>query len=332
MLLKKSFLAFTLVWCLGYGALAQGSSAGSVEIVKSKFKNLLAKDARVEKVADGFKFTEGPVWHPEGYLLFSDIPANVIYKYTPGETPVVYLENAGFAGSREASNGRGSNGLTFDADGKLLITQHGARQIVRMDSEESFTPIARQYMGKRLNSPNDLVAHSNGTIYFTDPPYGLPKGADDPAKELPVQGLYVLNKGNLQLADDSMDKPNGVALSPDEDYLYVASREGENKKYYRYKVAKDGSLSDRTLFFDASAMGNGSPDGIKVDVKGNVYCTGPKGVLVLSDNGELIGIISPAEQPANLAWGGPKGKTLYMTCRTGLYKIEMDVEGIRPQF
>ncbi len=292
---------------------------------------IVSKETKIEKIADGFQFIEGPLWHTSGYLLFSDIPANKIMKYVPGSGVSVYMDNSGFAGSDDVVNGQGSNGLTFDLSGNLLICQHGARQVLKSDLAGNYTPIARQYGGKRLNSPNDVVVKSDGSIFFTDPPWGLAKLDDDPAKELDFQGVFRLKNGNLTLVDNTLRRPNGIAFSPDEKYLYVTDSDGDKMYYYRYDVDEHGEVSNRTLFFDATGLsGEGGPDGIKVDKKGNCYFTGPGGVLVISPKGEHLGTIAPPEVPANLGWGGKDGKTLFMTCRTGLYAIELKAEGILP--
>jgi gluconolactonase len=306
-------------------------SAGEVIILKNAMNSIASKETKIEKLADGFLFVEGPIWHPDGYLLFSDIPANKIMKYLPGQGVSVYLENSGFVGSEDEITGQGSNGLTFDPSGNLIICQHGARQILKADLAGNFTPLARQFGGKRLNSPNDVIVKSDGTIFFTDPPWGLSKGMNDPKKELNFQGVYMLKNGSLVLIDNSLKMPNGIAFSPDEKYLYVTDSEGNSKLYYQYELAENGTVIEKKLFFDASDLkGDGGPDGIKVDSKGNCYFTGPGGVLVISPKGEHIGTISTPEIPANLGWGGKDGKTLFMTCRTGLYSIELKVAGIVP--
>lgn len=323
-------LPFLLLWCsIPFNSIAQ-ISTGEVIFIKKSMSKIAAKDAKIEKVADGFKFTEGPVWHKDGYLLFSDIPSNVIHKYTPKEGVSIYIENSGFVGSGEEKEGPGSNGLTLDGSGNLIICQHGARQVVKFDQAGNYIPLARQFGGKRLNSPNDAAVKSDGSIFFTDPPWGLAKLDDDPEKELEFQGVFRLKKGNLELIDGELKRPNGIAFSPDEEYLYVTDTDGDHKFYYRYEVDEDGNISNRTLFFDASGMKEkGGPDGIKVDKKGNCYFTGPGGVLVITPKGEHIGTIAPPELPANIGWGGKDGKTLFMTCRTGLYSINLKIEGNR---
>ena len=325
----KHFILSLSILCLPF--LSEAQSASSIVFIKKSLSKIVSKVSEIKKIADGFEFTEGPVWHKDGYLLFSDIPANKVMKYEPENGVSVYIENSGFVGTEENGDGPGSNGLTFDLEGNLIICQHGARQIVKMDTEGNFTPIARQFGGKRLNSPNDAIVMSNGSIFFTDPPWGLPLNADDPAKELDYHGVYQLKKGGLILIDKDLSLPNGIALSPDEDYLYVADMDGDQKLYYRYELDEDGTVTNKTVFFDASNLEEqGSPDGIKVDSKGNCYFTGPGGVLIVNEKGEHLGTIQLPEQPANIGWGGKEGKTLFMTCRTSLYAMELKIAGIQP--
>ena len=325
---KQLFVTVTSVM-VSFCAAAQ--SVGEVIILKNAMNSIASKDTKIEKLADGFQFIEGPLWHTDGYLLFSDIPANKIMKYMPGQGVSIYLENCGFVGSDDEINGQGSNGLTFDLSGNLIICQHGARQVLKADRAGNYIPLARQYGGKRLNSPNDVVVKSDGAIFFTDPPWGLAKGMDDPAKELDFQAVFRIKNGNLTLVDDALKMPNGIALSPDEKYLYVTDSDGNNKLYYRYEIAENGTVIEKKLFFNATELkGEGGPDGIKVDSKGNCYFTGPGGILVISPKGEHLGTLTPPEVPANIGWGGKDGKTLFMTCRTGLYSIELKNTGIMP--
>jgi len=299
-------------------------------VIKKGLSVIVPNNSKIQKIADGFQFIEGPVWHKDGFLLFSDIPANKIFKYVPDEGVTTFIDNSGFIGTDIVADGPGSNGLTFNKSGDLLICQHGARQVLKLDRAGNAIPVARQFGGKRLNSPNDLVVMADGTIFFTDPPWGLPLNADDPAKELSFQGVYRLRKGNLELIDKDLALPNGIALSDDETRLYVAETNGEKRMYFQYIVDQDGNVSDKSLFFDASHLKDeGSADGIKLDKKGNCYFTGPGGVLIINSKGEHLGTIRPPEIPANIGWGGKDGKTLYMTCRTGLYAIDLKIAGVR---
>jgi gluconolactonase len=276
--------------------------------------SILGPEAQVEQVASGFEFTEGPVWHPDGYLLFSDIPANTIYRWTPGSSePRVYRQPSGH-----------SNGLTLDGRERLIACEHD-RRVSREEADGTLTPLVTHYQGRRLNSPNDVVVKSDGSIYFTDPPYGLPGQTE--GKELDWNGVYRLAPdGTLTLLDDSFERPNGLAFSPDEETLYV---DDSYKDHIRaFDVQPDGALANGRVFADlADASAQGVPDGMKVDVKGNVFCTGPGGIWVVSPDGETLGRIAVPETPANLAWGDEDYKTLYITARTGLYRIRTATGG-----
>lgn len=266
---------------------------------------------KVEKVADGFQFTEGPVWHPDGYLLFSDIPANQIIKWTPGGKVDVFREPSG-----------NSNGLTFDRQGRLVACEHGNRRVSRTEKDGAIVTLADRFEGKRLNSPNDLCVRSDGTIYFTDPDYGTPEGQ----KDLDFQGVYRISPdGNLLLeARVRFRKPNGLALSPDERVLYVNDTEGRNVR--AFDVKPDGSLvNDRILIQGPPLSGT---DGMKVDVKGNLYVTAG-GVWVIDPAGKHLGTIEVPERPANCAFGDADNKTLYITARTGLYRVRLKIQGVR---
>ena len=318
--------------------------AGRIIKLDPALDALVPAGARVEKVADGFGFLEGPVWvhsASSSYLLFSDIPANVIDKWSPGGKVSVFLAKSGFTGSDSSNvgykinNGRsevtliGSNGITLDKQGRVTFCQHGDRAVVRLEKDGKRTVLADKYEGKRLNSPNDLVYKSDGSLYFTDPPFGLPKLDQDPQKELPFNGVYRWSNGKLQLLSKDLKAPNGIAFSPDEKYLYVD--DSVAKTYWRFEVKPDGSIANGKVFFDMnSSKDAGVPDGMKLDQKGNIYGVGPGGVWILSPEGKYLGTIKPAEDPANLAWGDADGKTLYMTARTGLYRVRLKIAGVRP--
>jgi gluconolactonase len=318
--------------------------AGQIVKLDPALDAIVSAGARVEKVADGFGFVEGPVWvhsTTPGYLLFSDIPANVIDKWAPGGKASVFLAKSGFTGADASNvgfrinNGRadvtliGSNGITLDKQGRVTYCQHGNRAVERLEKDGKRTVLAAKYEGKRLNSPNDLVYKSDGSLYFTDPPFGLPKLDQDPQKELPFDGVYRWSNGKLQLLTKDLKGPNGIAFSPDEKYLYV--NDSFAKTYWRYDVKPDGSIANGKIFVDmSSSKDEGVPDGMKIDQKGNIYGAGPGGVWILSPEGKHLGTIKPAEDPANLAWGDADGKTLYFTARTGLYRVRLNIAGIRP--
>ena len=286
----------------------------------------------IQKLAGGFIFTEGPVWVPDGYLLFSDPNANTIYRWTPDGQVSVFRTKSGYAGVDVAEYGQpGSNGITLDPEGRVTINEHGNRRVVRIEKNGVVTVLADRYQGKRLNSPNDLVYRSDGTLFFTDPPFGLPKAFDDVRKELPFSGVYSLKDGRLTLAASDLAGPNGLAFSPDERYLYVANWDEKKKVVMRYRAHPDGTLTSGEIFFDMTAApGEDALDGIKVDVRGNLYVSGPGGLWILSPEGKHLGTIVGPEHPHNLAWGDADGRTLYLTAQTGLYRIRLNIPGVRP--
>jgi gluconolactonase len=330
-----------IVFAVGFLIMSCGPSEGpapaepEVEALDEIVRNDTAMDAivpagaKIEKLAGGFAFTEGPIWMPDGYLLFSDIPANVIRKWTPSGEVSVFLENAGYD-KDDANEGAfiGSNGLTLDSEGRLVLCEHGSGRMTRIEADGSRTVLADTWDGKRLNSPNDAVFRSDGTLYFTDPPYGFPRPE---MQELDFMGVYRIKDGTLELLNDELTRPNGLAFSPDEKILYVANSDEEKKIWMRYDVTADGKIENGSVFYDVTAeTADGAPDGMKVDQNGNVYGTGPGGVWIFSPEGKHLGSINPPEVPANLHWGDADGKTLYMTARTGLYRIKLGIAGIRP--
>jgi len=289
--------------------------------------------ARIEKIADGFLFTEGPVWHPDGYLLFSDPNANTIYRWSPDGQVSVYRAKSGYKGLDAGEYGQpGSNGLTIDSEGRLTIDEHGNRRVARLEKNGSLTVLADRYQGRRLNSPNDLVYRSDGALFFTDPPFGLPRAFDDRRKELPYSGVFCLRDGKLELVSTDLSGPNGIAFSPDERFLYVTNWDTKRKVVMRYEVRPDGcQLASGRVFFDmTSAPGEEALDGVKVDRKGNLFVSGPGGVWVLSPDGKHLGTVQAPELPANMAFGDADGRTLYLTARTSVYRIRLTHEGVRP--
>jgi gluconolactonase len=287
---------------------------------------------KIFKLAEGFQFTEGPIWVKPGYLLFSDPNANKIYKYAADGSLLVFKNNSGYSGKDIAEYFQpGSNGFTLDTQGRLTINEHGNRRITRLEPDGKLTVLADRFEGKRLNSPNDLVYRSDGTLFFTDPPFGLPKFSDDPRKELPFSGVFALFKGQLKLVSTDLKGPNGIAFSPNEKYLYVGNWDPEKKIVMRYEVNPDATLSSGEVFFDmTSAAGDDAIDGIKVDEQGNLYISGPGGLWIISPVGKHLGTIVAPKHPHNLAWGGDDGKTLYMTAQGTLYRMPLSIPGIRP--
>jgi gluconolactonase len=303
-------------------------TAGSVVRLDPALEAIVPAGAAIEKVADGFGFTEGPLWRADGALWFSDVTGNVVRQWSPGGTVVEVLRPGGYdKDDAPAGSYIGPNGMCADKDGAVLLCQHGNRRIVRIDKDRRVTTLVDRYQGKRLNSPNDLVYRSDGSLYFTDPPYGLLKQDEDPAKELEFNGVYRLAGGELQLLVRDLSRPNGIAFSPDEKVLYVANSDPARKLWMRYDVAPDGSVSNGRVFFDVTAeTADGLPDGMKVDTQGNLYATGPGGVWIFNPEGKHLGTLQPPETPANCAWGDD-GASLYITANTGLYRIKLATSG-----
>jgi gluconolactonase len=291
---------------------------------------LIGKNPKIFKLAEGFTFTEGPVWVRDGgYLLFSDPNENRIYKYTSDGQLSVFRERSGYEAPDIAEYGQpGSNGLTLDPQGRLTINQHGNHRVIRVEKDGRDTVLADSFEGKRLNSPNDLVYRSDGALFFTDPPFGLPKFHTDPRRQLPFEGVFSLYKGKLRVVSKDMTGPNGIAFSPDEKYLYVGNWDEKKKVVYRYEVTPDATLKNGIVFFDMTAApGEDAIDGMKVDQRGNLYVSGPGGLWVISKEGKHLGTIVPPMHPHNLAWGGDDNSTLYITAKSGLYRMNVNVTG-----
>ncbi|MCJ7609463.1 SMP-30/gluconolactonase/LRE family protein [Candidatus Bathyarchaeota archaeon] len=279
--------------------------------------NASIKRAEVERLATGFEFTEGPVWNArEGCLLFSDIPANKIMRWTPGKDVETFRSHSG-----------NSNGLTYDREGRLVACEHGERRVSLAEKNNAVTVLASHYKGKRLNSPNDVVVKSDGTIYFTDPPYGIePKD-----QELSYQGVYCISPdtSELTLLSKDFDKPNGLAFSPDEKLLYIGDS-SERKHIRIFNVEEDGSITGGRVFAQIRSEEPGAPDGMKVDTEGRLYVAAPGGIWVFSPSAGLQSIIRVPETPANCAWGGHDCRSLYITARTSLYRIMLQAQGRVP--
>lgn len=329
--LARWFLVPTIILTFLAAASLKAQSPYKVLRRSSAIDAIVPADAKIEEVADGFSFIEGPIWIQAGYLLFSDIPNNVIMKYVPGGKVTAFRTSSGYSGVPPAGSYFGSNGLTIDHQGRLTICEQGNRRVTRIEEDGTVTILADHYQGKRLNSPNDLVYKSDGSLYFTDPPYALPKSFDDPARELPFSGVYRVKDGHIQLLTTELNGPNGLAFSPDERYLYVSNSGPVKKLWMRYDVKPDGALGNSIVFYDVSSTKEqGVPDGMKCDQQGNLYCNGPGGMMVFSPKGEHLGTIGLPPRSANCNWGGDDGKTLYMTGGPALYRIKLKIEGIRP--
>jgi gluconolactonase len=322
------------------GPIAITPSEVNVEVVRTDpaINEIIGPNPKIFKLAEAFKFTEGPIWINKdgGYLLFSDPNSNIIYKYKPNGNSVgnlsVFRTPSGYSGADIAEYGQpGSNGMTLDRQGRLTINEHGNHRVIRLENDGKVTVLADSYEGKRLNSPNDLVYRSDGTLFFTDPPFGLPKFFDDPRKELSFSGVYSIYKGKLQLISTDFTGPNGIAFSPDEKYLYVGDWDEKKKVVMRYELNSDGTLKNGKLFFDmTNAPGEDALDGIKVDQKGNLYVSGPGGLWIISPAGKHLGTIIAPKHPHNFAWGDEDGKTLYLCARSGLYRTRLNIAGVRP--
>ncbi|MDX2047250.1 MAG: SMP-30/gluconolactonase/LRE family protein [Chitinophagaceae bacterium] len=311
----------------------QWKDIGKIYTINEKLNSIIAPGTKVEKVADGFSFTEGPVWHPDGYLLFSDPNTNTIYRYNPKNHNVtVYMSHSGYTGADIGEYGQpGSNGLAIDKEGRLIVAQHGNRRIIRHEKKGPVTILADKIEGKRFNSPNDLVLKSDGTVYFTDPPYGLPGFYNDKRKELDYQGVFMIKNGKVSVVSKDLGGPNGLAFSPDEKYFYATNwdiRDIHNTKtIWRYEVQPDGTLKNGKIFFDFNLTEDDEAlDGLKIDKEGNLFVSAPGGLWIISAEGKLLGKIVTPERPANMAWGDD-GKTLYMTAHSSLYKIRVNTGG-----
>ncbi len=303
---------------------------GRIERLDPAFDRLVAPEAGLEKLADGFTWSEGPVWF-KGELLFSDVPENVIYRWQPGQTRAeVWLKPSGLLTPQPGFREPGSNGLALDRQGRLLVCQHGERRIARYEGGK-FVALAERYEGKRFNSPNDLAVTRRGDIYFTDPSYGLEGVNNSPLKELPFNGVYRLGTdGRVTLLARDLTFPNGIAFSPDERILYVGISDGRATRIVAFDVAPDGMVRNERTFFDAQPLrtggAKGSVDGLKVDREGNVWSSGPGGILVISPAGKLLGRLLTGEATANCNWGDDGG-TLYITADMFLVRIRTLTKG-----
>lgn len=305
---------------------------GAVEMNTS---GILAQDAKIENLGGSFGWSEGPVWISEqDRLLFTDVPGNIIWSYKEGEGLTKFLEPSGYAGEKPDWMGSpGANGLIRYGENEILLPSHGERGLyaLNLDTKEKRL-IVNEYDGKKFNSPNDAVIHETGIIFFTDPPYGLAEGDDSEVKEIPFNGVYAYSpEGDVTLIDDSLSRPNGIILSPDGSTLYVANSDPENTIWKRYPVSANGVVGEGSVFLDATADiaagERGNADGMAVDTEGRLYATGPGGVLVISPEGERLGLIRTGKPIANVTFGGPEGNVLYMTSADILARVPTLVDG-----
>jgi len=305
-------------------------TTGSIERLDTKINELISENAKIEVLAEGFTWSEGPVWIENGqYLLFSDIPPNRIMKWSEKDGLSLYLTPSGYTSKIERGGEVGSNALILDKNNSLVLCQHGDRRMAKMitplnDPKPIFETIVDKYEGKRFNSPNDAVYDSQGNLYFTDPPYGLEKNMDDPTKEIDFQGVFrYSNTGQLSLISDKITRPNGLGLSPDEKILYVGSSDPKKAIWMAFELNEDGTVVDERLFYDATGSeGKGLPDGLKVDKKGNIWATAQGGVWVFNAAGKVLGKIKTGEATSNCAFNSDQS-VLYMTCDDYLMRIKL---------
>lgn len=306
-------------------------SLGKIVREDPALDKLIPPGAIVEVLATGFEWSEGPVWDRKGQrLLFSDIPRNSIYQWSQSGGIELFMKPSGFTGVGNYSREPGSNGLLMDSRGWLYTMEHGDRRVAVMAPGSGKVTLVDRFEGKRLNSPNDGALHSSGALYFTDPPYGLPKGAEDPSRELDFCGVYRFASGRLTLLTKELSRPNGIAFSPDERTLYVANSDPNRAVWLEFPVKEDGTLGPSRVFADATSMVGaampGLPDGLKVDSQGNLWATGPGGVHIYSRSGKRLGRIDTGEATANVAWGDD-GSTLYITADMYICRLKTAAKG-----
>jgi gluconolactonase len=329
--MKRLLLLFMIPLILGAGEEPRRPFKGSIERLDPAFDKLVAPNTQIEKLAEWFNWSEGPTWF-EGAVVFSDVMENTAYRWKEGMTSAeIFLKPSGLVNFVPGIREPGSNGLAVDRQGRLLLAQHGERRIARMEKNGSFSVVVDRFEGKRFNSPNDMAIRKSGEIYFTDPPYGLEQIANSPLRELPYAGVYRIGTdGKVTLLTQEINFPNGIGFSPDEKILYVAVSDGQQPRVMAYDVQADGTIANGRVFFDARPLRKpgvrGSCDGLKVDRDGNVWATGPGGVMVISPAGKLIGHIVTNEATGNCCWGDD-GSTLYITADMFLVRVKTLTKG-----
>jgi gluconolactonase len=326
------------MWAISFSSAAYGqlqprpTGEPIIRRLDPRFDELVPMDAVLEKITDDHGWAEGPVWVREGgYLLFSDVVKNTIYQWKEGVGESVFLRPSGYSGTAPfAGPEPGSNGLALDPQGRLVFCQHGDRSISRRERDGTLTVLVDRYQGKRINSPNDLVYRSNGDLYFTDPPFGLPRTFDDPAKELPFQGIYRLRRDRtLTLLSQELSAPNGIAFSPDEQTLYVSNADRRRLVWMAFPVKADGTLGPGRVLYDgtqSTAGRRGTADGMKVDSRGHIFGAGPGGVYVINPDGRLLGWFDFGGNVGNVAWG-EDGSTLFIAANASVYRVRLTTRG-----
>jgi gluconolactonase len=334
-------VAAALALLFASGAGAAEAPPGSIPVepevtfrrVDPRLDRLIPREAVAERVVEGFHWVEGPLWdRAEGRLLFSDIPANSVFAWKEGVGTTRVIHPSGYTG-KASFTGRepGSNGLTFDPDGRLVMCQHGDRRIVRVEPDGGWTTLVDRYRGRRIHSPNDAVFARDGSLYFTDPPFGLPNAHRDPGRELDFQGVYRRSlRGEVTLLTKELSAPNGIAFAPDGRTLYVSNADAKRPVWMAYPVKEDGTLAPGRVFFDATPWTKdhpGFPDGMKTDAEGNLFASGPGGLHVFAPDGTHLGSILTGRLTSNAAWGGPDGSHLFITADTTILRIQTATRG-----
>jgi gluconolactonase len=330
----RIFALGAILATLSTSSMGIAQTIGTIERLDPRFDALVPKDAVVERIAEGFDWSEGPVWdRAQGRLLFSDVPMNTVFQWKRGAGVSVFLKPSGYTGATPRGGEPGSNGLLMDSKGRLVLCQHGDRRVAVLESDRTFKTLADKYQGKRFNSPNDGVFHSNGDLFFTDPPYGLLGKNDDPSKELDFNGVYRLSAkdGSLTVVTKEMTYPNGITLSPDEKTLYVANSDPKKAIWMAYPLGPEGAVGKGRVFADVTSLvgtKKGLPDGMKVDVAGNLFASGPGGILVFASDGTHLGTFNTGEATANCGWG-EDGSVLYITADMYIGRVPLTTRGNR---
>jgi gluconolactonase len=332
-ILAAAWLSTALPLAAQHGVTAPDPANVTIVALDPRFERLVPKGTTIERIANGFTWVEGPAWDRRGKrLLFTDIPNNVVYAWSEREGVRVFLQPSGYSGVEPfAGPEPGANGLAFDAKGRLLLCQHGDRRIARLESDGHLVGVADRYHGKRLNSPNDLFVAPTGDLYFTDPPFGLPRQFDDPGQELGFTGVYRIGRdGRLTLLSRELTAPNGIALSPSGRTLYVSNADLKNPVWMAFDVGANGTVGKGRVFHDGRAHvaeAAGVPDGMDIDRDGNLFAAGPGAVFVFAPDGALLGRINFGIAVSNTAWGDD-GSTLYITASTGVYRMRLRTRGL----